>query len=146
MKRMGITLVKNWLLVKRYPFLRVTNQFTGQKIGLEVTWYDQIPEHWRKRFGMQMIRELRKILVKYDYLHNYSIGQIKEKYGSLRWYDNGYCGEMSKEYHEWLEKYETASTRCCFFCGNDSHMFTRGWILPICDKCDLDKKVGKGWI
>jgi hypothetical protein len=36
-----------------------------------------------------MCEELKQELIKFNYLDNYEITQIKEKYGSLRWYDNG---------------------------------------------------------
>lgn len=49
---------------------------------------------------------------------------------SLRWYDNGGANYV-------VQKYEAISENVCYFCGRpDTHVIDRGWILPVCEKCD----------
>lgn len=49
---------------------------------------------------------------------------------SLRWYDNGGANEST-------QKYEAISQNVCYFCGRpDTHVTDRGWILPVCKRCD----------
>lgn len=82
----------NTELVERYPFLALRNVWTGEVIDNydpeeHGTYLDQMPEGWKIAFGEQMCEELRNELIKWDYLEEYRIAQVKEKYGSLRWYD-----------------------------------------------------------
>ena len=60
---------------------------------------------------------------------------FKEKFGGLRWYDNGFPTEGYEEYKEWLDKYEELSYKTCIDCGKPAKYFTRGWITPICEDC-----------
>lgn len=99
----------NEYLCKAYPFLIPRNRWSGIRIteaqnggywpgepeaipeyDYEYTELDSMPEGWRIAFGIQMCEELKQELIKFDYLDKYEITQIKEKFGSLRWYDNGY--------------------------------------------------------
>ena len=60
------------------------------------------------------------------------IVQIKEKFGYLRWYDNG-CTE--RWYSEILPKYEALSERTCIRCGKKAAFISTGWISPWCEEC-----------
>lgn len=79
-------------LLDKYSWLRPTNRWTGE--GTEdydytYTELDAMPSGWRLAFGEDICREIHLELVKYNFVDNYKILQIKEKYGSLRWYDGG---------------------------------------------------------
>ena len=74
-------------------------------------------------------------LVEHDLVDSYRIIQIKEKYGSLRWYDNG---GTDKLYHEIIPKYERLSMRTCIGCGKLASLVSTGWICPWCDDCAAD--------
>ena len=99
----------NKFLCEKYPFLIPRNRWSGMRIteaqnggywpsssdeipeyDYEYTELDSMPDGWRIAFGAQMCEELRDELLRFDYLDKYEITQIKEKYGSLRWYDNGH--------------------------------------------------------
>lgn len=82
-----------------------------------------------------MIDKLNDLLVKYNFVDKYRILQIKEKYGELRWYDNGIPPVMSDEYREWLNKYEKLSYETCINCGKPATHMTKGWIMPLCNDC-----------
>lgn len=79
-----------------------------------------------------MCEEIRAELVRVDYLDKYRITQIKEKYGTLRWYDLG-CTE--RMLHEIIPKYERLSARICIQCGEPATKISTGWISPYCDIC-----------
>ena len=93
-----------------------------------------MPEGWRKAFVIQMCKKKKKALLKKgkEYLRDYRILQIKEKYGSLCWYDNGSTVEVSKI----IDKYAYISERTCIVCGELADIYTpiEYWKCPYCDK------------
>lgn len=98
------------------------------------TELDAMPEGWRKCFGIQICKEIKKALLEdggRKKLRKYRIEDIKEKNGSLQWYDNGGCEETSKI----IKKYEYISYRTCIECGKAADYVTNGWIIPYCSKC-----------
>ena len=67
-------------LIEKYPWLQIRNVWTNEKLDDEFTWLDDLPEGWRKAFGLQMVEELDQILRKANYQDKYKIAQIKEKW------------------------------------------------------------------
>lgn len=67
-------------LIEKYSWLQIRNVWTNEKLDDEFTWLDDLPEGWRKAFGLQMVEELDKILRKANYQEKYKITQIKEKW------------------------------------------------------------------
>jgi hypothetical protein len=125
----------------KYKWLKLRQVYKGRDYILDdngnyISWAEDIPKGWGKAFGEQMIDELNEILEKYDFVDKYTIVQIKEKFGSLRWYDNGIPEKASKEYYKWLNKYEDLSKKTCIKCGKPATHMTEGWIIPLCDRCD----------
>ena len=128
-------------LLEKYPWLTPYNVWTGEPLedyDYEYTLADDIPRGWRIAFGDQMIEELDQLLKKYNLEKEYRIVQIKEKFGGLRWYDNGFPEEGYKEYTDWLHKYEDLSFRTCIRCGKPAIGLTKGWIMPLCKDCMKD--------
>ena len=129
---------ENKELLEKYPWLYPVSEYTGKPLenyDYSFTWMDDIPLGWNIAFGKQMVEELGALLEKYNYQDEYSICQIKEKFGGLRWYDNGFPTEGYEEYKKWLDKYEELSYKTCIDCGKPAKYFTRGWITPICEDC-----------
>ena len=97
-------MMSNTELVARYPFLAANVTWFGDIIEsydpeADGTYLDDMPEGWKIAFGEQMCEELRNELIKWDWLDKYHILQVKEKYGSLRWYTSGVpIGKYSDEY------------------------------------------------
>lgn len=118
----------------RYKWLEVKNRFTGEVIE-DASYEDDIPAGWYKAFGTQMLDELNDLLIKYNFEDEYSIIEIKEKFGRLIWYDNARVDGMYEEYIEWLNKYDNLSGKTCIFCGKPATHRTKGYILPVCDDC-----------
>ena len=132
---MQVNKEKNKELVEKYPFLMPHNRWTDhipEDYDYSYTELDAMPDGWRKAFGERMCEEIREELVRADYLHGYRIAQIKEKYGTLRWYDFG-CTE--RLLHEIISKYEKMSARTCIRCGDPATKISTGWISPYCDAC-----------
>ena len=48
---------ENRELVEKYPFLAIKG---GEA---EYSWYEDIPDGWRKAFGPQMVKELSDLLI-----------------------------------------------------------------------------------
>lgn len=66
---------------------------------------------------------------------NGEIFQVKEKFGSLRFYTN----ELSQNCHDIIRKYEDISSKTCEECGKDGKPTTGDWINILCDKCRSKK-------
>lgn len=69
----------NKILIKKYPWLKLDNVD-----DYSLTWLDFIPEGWRKRFGLKMIKDLAKFLKQNNISpYDYTILDIKEKWRSF---------------------------------------------------------------
>lgn len=126
----------NKYLCERYPFLRIRNVWTGRLLDNNYNWteLDNMSEGWRKKFGEQLCEELRVELLKFDYLDKFRIIEVKEKFGTLRFY----CGSYPEESHvfEIINKYETLSAHICEFCGAPAETSSMGgWYYTLCDVC-----------
>lgn len=75
--------IKNYFLIKKYPFLQIRNVWTDEKLKTyDYTWLDDMPKGWKKAFGMKMVKEIDEILG--DFRKKYQITQIKEKYRRIK--------------------------------------------------------------
>lgn len=147
---------ENKRLCRRYPFLIPWNRWSGKLItdcakgepgywpgnpnklpeyDYSYTELDNMPDGWRKTFGLQMCEEIRKALIEdgAGELHRYKVVQIKEKYGRLCWYNNG--TKIGSRVPDIERKYEEMSERTCIVCGAPATKVTLGWISPFCDDC-----------
>jgi hypothetical protein len=124
----------NKKLVEEYPFLLPKNRFTGEApedYDYTYTEMDAMPDGWRVAFGDELLRELKEELVKYNFLDKYRILQIKEKYGSLRWYDAGV--PQGGKIYDIIGKYENLSYYRCLGCG--AEIPEKGLRMPLCKNC-----------
>ena len=103
-------------LVEKYSWLNV---------------YPETPNGWDD-IVTEMCEEINDWLVENHLADEYVVYQIKEKFGGLRWYDNGIIP------NEIIDKYEILSEKTCAHCGKPSTHMTTGWILPLCDECDKE--------
>lgn len=140
-----MTKEENKKIVEKFPFLLPRNRYTGAVVpdyDYSYTEYDAMPEGWRKAFGIKMCEEIQKELDKSPSLkEQYCITQIKEKYGSLRWYSNFYTTEIEKI----IQRYENISKRTCICCGAPATKISTGWISPYCNKC-AEKDPDEGYV
>lgn len=135
--------LKNWILVNKYPFL-LPKYWNAESMTYEVdkdydyTWteLDAMPMGWRKAFGEIMCEEIKEELIKHNCLDEYLILDIKEKFGQLRWYDNG--TPIGCNVSQIIDKYSVLSENICFICGKPDVPMTGtlpSYILPFCKTC-----------
>jgi len=128
----------NRQLCAQYPWLLPRNRWTDKVVedyDYSYTELDDLPEGWRIAFGEEICKEINDLLKKVNYENEYRILQIKEKYGSLRWYDDGVPKEISKDLYSVIAKYERISARTCINCGAPATKISTGYILPFCEEC-----------
>lgn len=65
MKNKALVRIRNFLFCRKYPFWKSTNVFTGEFLGYDSTWYDDILPGWRKAFGKDLSREIKRVGKKY---------------------------------------------------------------------------------
>jgi hypothetical protein len=63
--------------------------------------------------------------------------QVKEKYGTLRWYDFG----APEATFETIRKYCRLSEEICVRCGKHATHVTLGWINYMCKECVEERKL-----
>lgn len=127
----------HWLCYK-YPWLTPRNRWTDEEIegfDFSYTELDSMPEGWKKAFGEQMCEEIQKLLEEANWVYEYRILQIKEKFGCLRWYDNGVPESIQERFDAIIRKYEDLSKKTCIECGAPATKISTDWISPWCDKC-----------
>ena len=122
-------------LCKRYPFLIIRNWKTDKPIEYPYTYLDDMLYGWKRAFGKQMCEEIRQVLIKGGYLYDYRVVQVKEKFGGLRWYDEGAPSSIYRELQDVIDKYEELSYCTCRCCGRPATKISLGWISPFCDRC-----------
>lgn len=121
----------NKALIEKYPWLGSGSN--SEKDYYDFTWLDDMPIGWRLAFGEQMCEELQEELERINYVDDYVILQVKEKFGSLRWY-TGSVPRDSKLF-DIVDKYEEMSEKTCIECGRPATVMSNGWISPYCDEC-----------
>jgi len=121
-------------LEEEYPFL-VPRGRDDEKLEMkpEERWCELLamPEGWRRSFGLDICRDIKKALGDVISVQKYRILQIKEKYGSLRWYSTNESDEIANI----ITKYEYLSEHTCIVCGKPATKVSQGWISPYCDDC-----------
>ena len=130
------TVEENKELIKKYPWLLPKNIWTDEIVeNYDYSWteLDEVPDGWRIAFGDLLCEDIQAELEKCDFVDKYRIVQIKEKYGGLRWYDNGI--PTGCKVHDIIDNYSHISEYICICCGELDVPSTNGWITPVCKKC-----------
>jgi hypothetical protein len=104
---------RNYKIFKNYPFLLPKNRWDGgfslsdSSFMFSYTELDAMPRPWVADFGWKMVKEIKDAIVQQDesFLYEYTITDIKEKFGGMRWYDHGCIPAV----HEVIEKYTSRS-------------------------------------
>ena len=124
----------NKRMIEYFPFLLPRNRWTGLVSDTYDFSYNEMinmPHGWAVAFGYEMLCELRQELLSANFLDDYRISDIKEKYGTLRWYDFG----NTEKGHQIINKYCTISAHVCIMCGQPATHMTRDWVSYFCAKC-----------
>jgi len=103
----------------------------GRGMGFECGdgWFDLIAELSKK-----LEAEIMKQPV--DDQQYIMASQVKEKFGTLRFYMSTETDEMSKLINEAEDK----SAETCEVCGAKGELHQDGWWSTLCDKCHDDRK------
>ena len=135
---------KNYMLIKKYPFILPKNNFDlglSNDYNFNYTILDHMPNGWRTKFGAKLLKELKEAILEYkeDFLYEYFVSQVKEKWGGLRWYDYGSTERMRKV----LDKYSKISYKICIVCGKKGKI-DKGysWVMPLCRRHRKARKRG----
>ena len=131
---------ENKALCEKYPFLTWYGDplfigYNEDSADYNWTWEDELPDGWRKAFCPKMWNELKRILVKHNYLNEFRFTQIKEKWGVLTIYFAACPGEVYDDVENWAAKYEKLSEGVCINCGRKAKYMTLGWITYVCPAC-----------
>ena len=100
---------RNRELVAEYPWLNIGYE--------QLTLLDMLPMGWSGLI-LDMCKEIKRELVKYDLVSKYQVAEAKEKWYELRWYD-GLCdlSPMPSAITDIVCKYEMRSKEVCMMCG-----------------------------
>jgi len=136
-----IRLLNNKSKLRWYKILRWVDENILDKIFFlpDHTELDALEPGWRKKFGIDICKEIKRSLLKHGgvkALMRYRIVQIKEKFGGLRWYDNYSTKEIMDKI---IPKYYKISRETCIHCGKPALYVSTGWICPYCEDCIDDK-------
>lgn len=97
-----------------------------------------MPKGWCKAFGLELIEDVNNLLLASsdkDPYKNYMIEDIKEKYGTLRYYDGGVPYDVFDEESNLIMVYEFLSGNVCIECGKTKGVrLTSGWVSPYCEE------------
>lgn len=89
------------------------------------------PDGWRPMLE-EMCEEVDQALKVAGWKsEDYHIAQIKEKWGGLRWYDEGGPDSL----RDIIRKYEQKAMTTCCNCGKEATCYSTGYILPYCWEC-----------
>ena len=122
-------------LLELYPWLKLRNVWTGEVYENECE-LDAMPRGWRISFGDELCEKINKLLVKANYVNDYRITEIKEKWGELRWYNNGVPEIIFEELNNLLDEYSEKSKHICINCGLPAEIdYEKSFFLPLCEKC-----------
>lgn len=74
-----------------------------------------------------------------DARKEYRAEQVKEKFGTLRFYMSALTDEMS----EAIRVAEEASAKTCELCGAPGVLRSRGWLKTLCDRHHEEREATK---
>lgn len=63
------------------------------------------------------------------------IEQVKEKYGTLRFY----VSNISEEIWDYVHQVESESSEVCEQCGKPGKLYTNGWWRTLCADCEEER-------
>lgn len=99
-------------------------------------WFDDVGPGWRP-----LLDELHaELLARWPH---HQIQQVKEKFGTLRFYGTPYPGPSTEgwaEFNAIIRTYEKRSATICEQCGAPGTLRTDGWKKTHCDPCHLVHK------
>ena len=100
---------RNRELIAEYPWLDIGNEPLTLLNTLPIGWSDLI---------LDMCKEIKRELVKYDLVSKYEVIEAKAKWHGLSWYDAlSDLSPMPSAITDIVCKYEMRSKEVCMMCG-----------------------------
>lgn len=121
MERLKISEKEKESLTQEYPFLKDETGFN---------FIDDIPDGWIN-VVKDFLPELKKRLIEINFLEDYKLLQVKEKFGFIRWYDN--CTD--DKIISLIQELEHKTEKTCIICGDKAKYISLGYISPYCGEC-----------
>ena len=112
--------------INKYPFLE--NFIWAPNYSNGVYTIGECPLGWTNMI-FKMCEEIKNILVENNALNTYEVYEIKEKYGTLCWYDNT---DITSDI---VNKYMTLFSHICFVCGSENAKLDKSSYINLCDNC-----------
>ncbi len=122
---------KNHGLLKKYPKLFIKQKMVWPDIECNDGWYWLIDN---------LCKTIQDYIDQNKKVSQITIGQVKEKFGGLRFYTNGYNDDRIPGMI-WFA--ESLSYSICETCGQPGKLRTGHWYATRCDECQ--KKKDKEW-
>ncbi|NMA85002.1 MAG: hypothetical protein GX962_14195 [Epulopiscium sp.] len=117
-------------IAKKYPHININDYIWQGLITVNYEygsgWHDVI---------IELVMQIEDIYKKNNVdITDFKINQIKEKYGTLRFYAISSLGEV----HDLISEYEDKSKELCCECGEIGSLHEKhGWSQTLCDKCAI---------
>jgi hypothetical protein len=114
-------------------------------------WFDRgDPKHSLMCFGFEcgdgwffllrdLITDLKTILGSTPF----TVAQVKEKFGGLRFYTGGVPSAIYEQVEERIDAAEALSLRTCEVCGRDGKTYNDGWSRTLCPECEAEREKEK---
>lgn len=138
-----LTIEQNKLLLNKFPFLQPRNVWTDEILEdydySYILGIGELPEGWERLF-LLFCKNLKKELDKFNFIDKFRFSQIKEKYASMRLYNNGYPKDSNGHVLESI--YEYMSSYVCEVCGEPATCETKSYVSVYCNDC-FEQFVGK---
>lgn len=125
-------------LVRKYPMLYAQREGRMSETcmcwGFECDdgWYSLIDELSAKLEGLN-----REIASKGE--TPIEACQVKEKFGTLRFYTSSIPEACSGLIEKWIDEAEEKSARTCEHCGRPGQTRGGAWLTTLCDDCPEDR-------
>lgn len=133
--------------LKDFPWTHVTYNDVEPWREKESGWMEDLPEGWGDVIH-EGLKHIDKILGDNDAKERLCIEQVKEKWGTLRFYfivldadglatyDEPWIAELERAVHDM----EDETGKVCCFCGTrDNLAWHGGWVHLACDACEKER-------
>lgn len=112
-------------LVENFP--KLYQSYGGDPMETCMAWGFECGDGW-----FELIKELSEKLEPLGAV----AAQVKEKYGTLRFYIEGISEGAFDEAYDLIDEAEEKSAEICEKCGQPGKLRGGGWVQTLCDECD----------
>jgi len=126
-----------------YPETPVTESLMAFGFECDDGWFQiiwDLCEEIEKQLQLQDIDQKQLVINKLKEKKEFRVVQVKEKFGSLRFYVES-SKKISTDMYEAITKAEAKSAITCESCGSKGQLMSRnGWYKTLCTSCGSKTK------